>query len=158
MIIIADSSALIAVATCRALDILDALFNTVLVPVAVYEEVCSPGKPQAEVLKKYLDGKVQAVDMHQHHLKKITGLGKGELEAMALYQAVTADVILIDDRRAKKSAYANGLETIGSLGMLLLAKDQQLLTEITSRVRLLESSDAHLSPALIEQVLRRAGE
>lgn len=158
MIIIADSSALVAVATCQALDALDSLFGTVLVPTAVYDEVCAQGKPQASILKAYLSGKVHTIDLSQHKLQKTSGLGKGELEAMALYKAVSANVMLVDDQRAKKSAFANGLETMGSLGLLLLAKEEGLLHEITSRVRLLENSNAYLNPLLIEQVLQRAGE
>ena len=158
MIIIADSSALVAVSTCQALGLLDALFGTVLVPTAVYDEVCAPGKPQSEALKSYLSGKVRSIDMSQQRLHKTAGLGKGELEAMLLYKSVSANVLLIDDQRAKKSAFANGLETMGSLGLLLLAKDEGLLSEITPRVRLLENSNAYLNPLLIAQVLQRAGE
>ena len=57
-----------------------------------------------------------------------------------------------------ESLFGNGLETMGSLGLLLLAKDEGLITEITSRVRSLQHSNAYLNPLLIEQVLQRAGE
>lgn len=70
MIIIADSSALVAVATCQALDALDSLFGTVLVPTAVYDEVCAQGKPQASILKAYLSGKVHTIDLSQHKRKR----------------------------------------------------------------------------------------
>ena len=138
MIVIADSSALVAVATYRGLDLLEKLFGNVLVPTAVSVAVCAQGKPQANVLRHYLAGKVRSVDRSQWQLQKISGLGKGELEAMALYKASAADLMLVDDLKAKKSAYINGLETMGSLGLLLLAKDEGLITEITSRVRLLQ--------------------
>ncbi len=158
MIVIADSSALVAVATYRGLDLLEKLFGTVLVPTAVYDEVCAQGKPQADLLRNYLAGKVRSVDMSQYKLQKTSGLGKGELEAMALYKATAANLMLVDDLKAKKSSYINGLETMGSLGLLLLAKDEGLITEITSRIRSLQHSNAYLNPLLIEQVLQRAGE
>jgi len=158
MIVIADSSALVAVSTYRGLDLLEILFGTVLVPTAVYDEVCAQGKSQADVLKAYLLGKVRKVDMGQCKLQKTSGLGSGELEAMALYKATAANLMLVDDLRAKKSAYTNGLETMGSLGLLLLAKEEGLIADITSRVRLLQNSNAYLNPMLIEQVLQRAGE
>ncbi|WMP19024.1 DUF3368 domain-containing protein [Thiothrix lacustris] len=142
----------------RGLDLLETLFGTVLVPTAVHDEVCAQGKPQADALKAYLVGKVQKVDMSQCKLQKTSGLGNGELEAMALYKATSANLMLVDDLRAKKSAYTNGLETMGSLGLLLLAKEEGLIADITSRVRLLQNSNAYLNPLLIEQVLQRAGE
>lgn len=70
MIVIADSSALVAVSTYRGLDLLETLFGTVLVPTAVHDEVCAQGKPQADALKAYLLGKVQKVDMSQCKLQK----------------------------------------------------------------------------------------
>lgn len=158
MIVIADSSALVAVSTYRGLDLLEKLFGTVLVPTAVHDEVCAQGKPQADTLKSYLADKVQKVDMSQCKLQKTSGLGKGELEAIALYKVTSANLMLVDDLRAKKSAYTNGLETMGSLGLLLLAKEEGFITEITSRIRLLQNSSAYLNPLLIEQVLQRAGE
>ncbi len=158
MIVIADSSALVAVSTYRGLDLLEILFGTVLVPAAVHDEVCAQGKPQADALRAYLVGKVQKVDMSQCKLQKTSGLGNGELEAMVLYKATSANLMLVDDLRAKKSAYTNGLETMGSLGLLLLAKEEGLIADITSRVRLLQNSNAYLNPLLIEQVLQRAGE
>ena len=47
MLLVADASALIALATCDGLSWLDALFGEVLVPEAVYREVTLADKPQA---------------------------------------------------------------------------------------------------------------
>ena len=41
MILVADASALIALATCDSLGLLDALFGNVVVPEAVFVEVTS---------------------------------------------------------------------------------------------------------------------
>ncbi len=51
----------------------------------------------------------------------IANLGAGKQEAIALYMELSADLLIIDDARAKKSAYANGLEVMGSVSVLLLA-------------------------------------
>jgi len=61
MILIADASALIALASCDSLAILDALFGTVVVPEAVYFKVAVGDRPQSERLRTYLTGKVRAV-------------------------------------------------------------------------------------------------
>lgn len=63
MLIIADSSALIALATCQGLGILLRLYDDVKVPQAVYSEVVSPDKPSAGTLVSYLSGRVKIVDM-----------------------------------------------------------------------------------------------
>ncbi len=47
MILIADCSALVALATCNGLHLLDELFGTVIVPEAVYFEAVVDDKPEA---------------------------------------------------------------------------------------------------------------
>lgn len=47
MILVADCSALVALATCDALSLLDQLFGTVVVPEAVYREAVVGDKPEA---------------------------------------------------------------------------------------------------------------
>jgi predicted nucleic acid-binding protein len=52
MLIIADSSALVALALCNGLELLDRLFAEVRVPQAVYDEVIVDGKLAAEISKR----------------------------------------------------------------------------------------------------------
>lgn len=61
MLIVADSSALIALAICHSLYLLDTLFAEIKVPPAVFQEVTEPDKPVANVLKNYLMDKVSPI-------------------------------------------------------------------------------------------------
>jgi predicted nucleic acid-binding protein len=63
MILVADASALIALAACDSLTPLEALFGNVLVPEAVFSEVTALDKPQSARLQNYLHGKVRVVDI-----------------------------------------------------------------------------------------------
>ncbi len=65
MLIVADSSALVALATCEALDILLQVYEDVFVPQAVYDEVVQPGKYHASTLDAFLAARVMQVDMDQ---------------------------------------------------------------------------------------------
>lgn len=60
--------------------------------------------------------------------------------------------------RGRKVAKINHISTIGSLGVLLVAKEKHLLTEISPLLRQIASSDIYLSPKLIATVLELAGE
>ncbi len=117
MIVIADSSALVALAVCDVLHLLEPLFGNVRVPQAVFDEVNITNKPQAKVLQEFLADKVVPVSLAMVTIEKSSGLGKGELEAIALYKQESADLLLIDDARAKKTAYINNVEVMGSLGI-----------------------------------------
>lgn len=94
MILVADSSALIALATCKSLNLLEDIFGHVLVPEAVFAEVTSQVKPQSERLHSYLKDKVRAVDM-QRFIYLDAYADAGETQAMLLYKEVAADYLLM---------------------------------------------------------------
>ena len=157
MLIIADSSALVALATCEALDILLQLYDDVKVPQAVYDEVVEPGKSQSSVLKQFLQKRIDAVDTSRF-VFSAGGLGQGELEAMALYKQLSANWLLIDDRRARAVAEHNDIHCIGALGVLLLAKHQGAIKKIKPYVEKLRYSPIHYGEVLLEKVLLLAEE
>ena len=157
MILVADCSALVALATCDALSLLDQLFGTVIVPEAVYREAVVGNKPEAEHLRVYLDGRVRALDPQR--LMLLDGFSDpGETEAMLLYRQLQADYLLINDRRGRRMARINNIQVIGSLGVLLGAKRAGLIEAVKPFVQRLAESDLYLSEALISTVLEVAGE
>lgn len=157
MLIVADSSALIALAACNGLNVLTRLYSDVNVPQAVYDEVVAPEKPQAAALETFLAGKVVAVDTRQWVLAS-GGLGQGEMEAMALYKQISADALLIDDHRARVIAEHNHIHCIGALGVLLLAKQNGVIEKIAPYVETLRRSSIYYGEALLDKVLKLAGE
>ena len=156
MVIVADSSALIALATCEALFVLDALSSRVRVPPAVAEEVSVRGKPQARRLRVYVEDKITPV--RAPFSQKESGLGRGEIAAMALCEQVQADVLLVDDSRARHAAQQRNITVVGSLGLLLRAKEKGVLDRLVPFMDRLRSSDLYISEAVIEGVLLQAGE
>lgn len=157
MLIVADSSALVALAACDALEFLTALYDDVKVPQAVYDEVTVSGKSEARSLAKFLQERIVMVDSTQF-VFAAGGLGRGEIEAMLLYKNLAADYLLIDDRRARAIAESNEIRCVGALGILLLAKQQNLVREIGPLVEILRLSSLHYSPNLLDKALQLAGE
>lgn len=126
-------------------------------PETVYIEATRPDKKEAQTLKAFLQGKVRQVDM-QTYIFLDAFADAGETEAMLLYKQISADKLLIDDRRGRKVAKINHISTIGSLGVLLAAKEKGFVTEVFPLLRKIENSDIYLSPKLIATVLELAGE
>jgi predicted nucleic acid-binding protein len=157
MILVADASALVALAACDGLHLLDALFGEVWVPEAVLREVVIVGKPQSARLSKYLEGKVRAVDM-QHFVFLDAFADAGETAAMLLYKELGADYLLIDDKRGRKVARINQIKTIGSLGVLLQAKRTGLVPAVAPLLEQIAESLVFLGPDLVRLVLELAGE
>ncbi len=152
--IIGDSSALVALSVMGRLDLLESVFDKIYVPQAVYDEVAISDKPHAAKLKVFLAGKVVDIELG---ISKI-GLGSGELEAISLYKNMDADFLLIDDKRAKRFATLNGVNVIGSLGVMALAKELGKVKTIKEDLEKLLQSDVFVSKNLIERVLISVGE
>ncbi|HEU4884406.1 MAG TPA: DUF3368 domain-containing protein [Longimicrobium sp.] len=157
MLVVADTSALVALAAADSLDLLDQLFDGVRVPAAVQTELLVPGKSHQAVLQDFLRGKVVSVDLTRYVIAA-PGLGLGELEAMALYKAIAADQLLVDDERARKVARLNSIQVVGSLGVLLLAKGAGLISAIRPCIAAMRAAGIHISPALERDALLLAGE
>jgi len=157
MLIVADSSALIALATCDGLDVLLKVYNDVKVPQAVYAEVTESDKPQAAALTTFLSGRVAEVD-YSHWVLAADRLGQGEIEAMALYKQLAADALLIDDHRARAIAEHNKINCIGALGVLLYAKQQGKIEKVAPYAERLRHSSIHYGEALLNKVLSLASE
>jgi predicted nucleic acid-binding protein len=157
MLVVADSSPLVALAAAESLDLLDRLFDAVRIPPAVEAELLVPGKPYLVVLQEFLHGKVLPVDLSRYVIAA-PGLGSGELEAMALYKAIAADQLLVDDERARKVARLNSIQVVGSLGVLLLAKESGLIPTITPRINAMRTAKIYMSEAIVREALRLAAE
>lgn len=157
MLIVADSSALIALAVCDGLDLILQLYDELKIPEAVYSEIVSPEKPQSDVLGAFLADRVVKVDTERWVLTA-GGLGRGEIEAMALYKQLSADALLIDDHRARMIAEHNHIQCIGALGLLLIAKQRGKLASITPYIQKLRQSSMFYGDELLERVLKLAGE
>ncbi len=152
--IIGDSSALIALSVVNKLEILEQLYEYLYVPQAVFDEVTQVGRPQSDKLRRFLQSRVKRVDLN---LTKL-GLGLGELEAITLYKKLDAEVLLIDDNRAKKYAMLNGIRVIGSLGILIKAKEEGYIEQVKPLVEEIMKSEVYISDKLMWKVLEICGE
>lgn len=157
MILVADSSALVALSICGELELLEQLFGVVKVPAAVFHEVTVGNKAESDALKEFLEGKVEVVDTSNFvYLDGYADLG--ETEAMLLYKQLSADWLLIDDRHGRQVAGINQIQIVGSLGVLLKAKQRGLITALKPKLDLLINSKIYISAELQRTILELAGE
>jgi predicted nucleic acid-binding protein len=158
MIIVCDSSPVIALALCDQLELLDKLFNDVLIPQEVYNESTKEGKEPTPIIEKWAVGKVvEVIDCQKVNVFNET-LDKGESEAIVLYMEKSADYLLIDEKKGRKIAVTNGIKIIGSLGILIMAKRKGLIQSIKPSLDILRPSSTRISDFLYEQALKMTGE
>jgi predicted nucleic acid-binding protein len=158
LIIIADSSPLISLAIIDMLELLEYYFDEVYVPYAVYKEVSVYDKPFSEKLKQYLKNKVSTVE----NINMVSVLNEridlGEAEAITLAFEKKADFIILDDLKARKTAKRNGLNVIGTLGLLLEAKKEGKIKKLKECIQIFSDNDIRLSEKLIKDILFEAEE
>jgi len=158
MIVISDSSPLISLAVIEKLDMLGKLYEEIYVPIAVSEEVVRADKPFARKLKLFLNGRTKSVK-NKMAVEILSGdIGAGEAEAIVLALEQQPAVVLIDDLKARRFAKMNGLNVIGTMGILLKAKKVGLIKEIKPLISELLLSDIRIGKKIIEITLQAAQE
>jgi predicted nucleic acid-binding protein len=160
VILVLDSSALITLTRIGRLHILPQLAEQVHIPDAVYQEIVvhGQGRPgstavrEAKWIVRHCVTDRAAVDQLS------TQLGRGEAEAIVLAEELKADALILDDSNARKTARGMGRRIIGLLGLLVFAKERQVIESIRPLMDDLLSAGFFIEPLLYRTVLRAAGE
>lgn len=160
MIVVCDSTILIGLAKIGKLDLLREIFSRIYVPEEVFYEVVEKGKgkPGSESIKgtDWIEI-IHVKDKIQVDLLTVS-LDKGEAEVLALAKQLGADLILVDDEKARKSAVLAGYDVMGLLGLFILAKKLGLIDQVRSLVEGLRRNKFRLSDRVVSETLRRSGE
>jgi predicted nucleic acid-binding protein len=158
MVIVSDASPIIALAICGNLDLLDKLFDQVCIPRAVFNELTVPNKPKAREITEWAGQRVVPVKDTATVSALSLNLDPGESEALSLYWEIAADFLLIDEKRGRTIAIRNGIKTVGTVGILLSARQNGLISAVKPSLDILIRNDFRISEILYRQILERAGE
>ena len=85
-------------------------------------------------------------------------LDRGEAEVIVLAEELRADAVLIDDLKARKTAVLRGLAVVGTIGVLLDAKERGLVDEVKPLLDLLIRKKISISRELYSHALELAHE
>lgn len=140
--IVSNSSPLINLSAIGEFNLLKDLYGEIFIPTAVWDEVIIKGKgrPGAEEVKNAKWVKKELV-ANMSFVEVLTlNLDKGEAEAIALAKEKDAEILLIDDKLARKIAHHLGLNYIGLLGVLREAKSKGIIKNIKGYMDLLRTA------------------
>ncbi|MDJ1172707.1 DUF3368 domain-containing protein [Roseofilum capinflatum] len=163
MIIISDTSVITSLAAISHLHLLPELYDRLIIPEAVYRELVAiePPVPGAVEVKTVPWLEVRQVTNNEEvvRLQEEVRLDPGESEAIALALELKADLLLIDERSGRAEAHRLGLRITGLLGMLVEAKQKNLLSSVKPLMDdLIARSQFRISPALYRQILGMVAE
>lgn len=157
MIVVSDSSPLITLSKIDHLHVLPGLYGTIHIAPAVFSEVTLTGAglwgagevAGAEWVR------VTSLESHVHMRPEDTaGLGAGEISAVLLARQLEADLVLMDDRKARALAVKNDVTPLGCIGILHNAFLAGLLTDLRRSYLLLLGSGAYVDRRIIEANLK----
>ncbi len=162
MIVVANSSVLIALGSLGRLDLLRQRFpEGICGPAAVWKEVVETGggRPGAEAVAA---AKWIAVEMVKDE-SRVRGFAQsldvGEAEALALAVEMSAAVILLDEKDARQTAERLGLAPLGTGGLLIWARRAGLIASLRSELDALrQRGKFRVSDSLYLAALRAVGE
>ncbi|MBA4186341.1 MAG: DUF3368 domain-containing protein [Acidobacteria bacterium] len=154
MIVVADTSPINYLILIGAIDVLPALYQKIVVPTAVYDELQSDATP-AEVrawIAKIPDWfAVLPVTILLNDA--LQNLDEGEKQAIALFEEINADALIIDERQGRAEAARRGIFVIGTLGVLSSAAEKDLLN-LPDAIAKLQKTSFRASPTLINLLLQ----
>ena len=159
MIIVSDTTPISELAKVGRLHLLADLFGTVIIPPQVFEELSAGNHPAAAVVSQldWLD--IREVDATStQSLMQLNNLDLGESAAIILAEALKAEQLLIDERAARKVARSRNLPVIGTVGLLILAKQRGLIESVKTELNALMSNGMRLSEQVYQDALMLAQE
>lgn len=119
MIVISDTTPLIALMKASQLGLLETLFGKVLIPQAVYEELTTNTafQDETEIIKtcSFLEVVTVSDSKTVDVLRRAAGLDLGESEAIVYAESSASDILLMDERKGRLVASSMGLPVSASV-------------------------------------------
>ena len=164
-LVVSDTSPLHYLARLEMLDVLPALYGVVLMPPVVWRECLAAAPVHPQTVQRLHAAREAGWLVETAPLKTSVphplagGLDAGELEAIALASEKAGTLLLMDETRGRRVAMELHLRVTGTIGVLLRAKTQGLVPQLTPVLaRLREETNYRMSAALEQQALKAAGE
>lgn len=160
MLVVSDTSPLICLIRLEKLDLLNQLFGEIIIPKAVYDEIMileTFGDDLSEFQNaKWIEIREPKNLELLNELKPLLDLG--ETEAITLAKELNIRFLLIDEKKGREIATKKELITIGTIGILLKAKEQKLIQKIKPELEKLRKTGFWISEKLFQKIIKIANE
>jgi len=161
LIVVSDTSPILNLARISRVQLLPLLYRQVLIPSAVYAELTASKRdllPEINFASE--PWLIVATPNDQRRVRELReDLDPGEAEAIVLAIERRADLLLVDERRRRRTATAEGLTVTGLLGVVARAKRVGLI-DLAKPVldELIHVARFWIGPDLYAEVLAELGE
>lgn len=159
MIIVSDTSPLVWLLHLNQINLLKDLFVNVIIPTAVFSELIKAKIINEKILQanSFIQIKTPADRKKVEELKLL--LDEGESEAIVLSMELKTDLLLIDEAPGREIARQFGIPIKGILGVLLQAKEKNLINEVKPLIEKLQTEiNFRINNNLLRKILIEANE
>ena len=155
MLVISDTSPLCYLLLIEQVDLLPQMYSRVVIPQAVRDELADERSPKR--VKRWIEEppiwlKIQPVSAQLD--ADLEELDLGERESILLAEQLNADLLLVDDRKARQVARSRKVRIVGVLGILEEAATMGIVDLPKAIVRL-QQTTFRVSPSLIQSLLKQ---
>ena len=161
MLVVADATPLRYLAVIGLIGLLPTLFNRILIPHVVWDELRTPSTPEA--VRLIMDSRPDWLYLQSPRRDSLDAvspdLDQGERAAIALAVEVRADLVLIDEAAGRRVAKELGMRITGTVGVLRLAAERGMIDvpDVLSQLRVSGFYiDENVLRAAFEPWLRRS--
>ncbi len=155
-VVIADTGVIISLIHIGKLDLIENVFGEYYIANAVWVELNNydnPGFDRSKLAE--IESKVRPIHS-KNYLSMV--MDYGEAESVVLYEEIKADYLLIDDSKARAIAESVDINCIGTLGLLLKAKQKKLISELKPVFAEFLEVGRYFSKNLLNSILSQIGE
>lgn len=158
--VIVNSTPIILLSNINQLELLKKIYGEITIPQAVYDEVTEKPDSACQNLKNHFDWiKIETIKNPLQKKMYQAKLHDGEVEVMILAQEEPkADLVILDDNTAKKTARFLELTVTGTLGILVKAKQLKFIEKIKPLMDALIGNGFFVAQNVYNMVLEQAGE
>ena len=159
MLVICNSTVLIALSRIGYLWLLEKLFGHLVIPRAVYDDVVVKGSGRPGARDVAESGWINVREVKDVSIVEglVSILHQGEAEAIALAKEMDADLIILDDNLARETARIECLNVAGTLAILRQAKEKNLIPQLKPLLDALRSARFYIGEEY-DEILKNAGE
>jgi predicted nucleic acid-binding protein len=153
MIIVSNTSPINYLILIGQINLLPELFQQIIIPQAVYTELSdklAPPPVQAWIATPPSWLKIQTVSQSTDAIANLLDLG--ESEAILLAQELNADLLILDDMKARRIAKDRNLVITGILGILDQATTMKLIN-LPVTIQSLKNTSFWASDSLFQKLL-----
>lgn len=159
MKIVINASPLIFLTKLELIDIIIHLFEVVIIPNGVKEEILKQEDKTSEWINstKKSNIEIEKIDEIPSYIKA-WDLGKGESEVIAFARKNEQFITALDDKAARNCANCLKIKVIGTLGLILFAKNQGIISNASEYLHKLKQLGYRIDDDTFQYALYLANE